>query len=84
MITKKLMHDIITFCNNYIDNKNIVIHISKYPNFLGIDFNIWILVENHMDKYIGGVSGNIHNEKEFIEFKQIILEKLPKLLEQLK
>ena len=78
------MHNIITFCNNYIDNNNIVTHVTKYPTFLGIDFNVWILTENRIDKYIGNVSRNIHNEEEFIEFKQKVLEQLPKLLEQLK
>lgn len=85
MITKKLMHDIITFCNNYIDNDNIVINITKYPTFLSIDFAIWTLLDKkYIDKHIKNITRNIHNEKEFIEFKQMILEELPELLEQLK
>lgn len=84
MFTKKLMHDIITFCNNYINNDNIVITITKYSTFLSINFSVWLLYKNSIHTYIGAVNKNIHNEKEFIKCKQEILEELPKLLEQLK
>lgn len=85
MITKKLMHDIITFCNNYIDNDNIIIGITKYPTFLGIDFTIWTLTNGkHIDTPIGRISKYINNEEDFIEFKPMVLEELPKLLEELK
>ena len=79
------MHDIITFCNNYIDNDNIVISITKYPNFIAIGFGVWKLSnEKRIDIFIGRIDENIHNEKEFIKCKQKVLEELPKLLEQLK
>ena len=84
MITKKLMHNVITFCNNYIDNDNIAISVNKYPTFLSIYFAVWTLTENHLDNHIGTVNENIHNEEEFIKFKQKILKELPKLLKQLK
>ena len=40
MITKQLTHNIITFCNNYINNKNIVFSITKYPTFINVCFNV--------------------------------------------
>lgn len=79
------MHDIITFCNNYINNDNIVIAIIKYPTFISVSFDIWTLSDKrYINKHIGNTTRNIHNKEEFIKFKQKILEELPKLLEQLK
>lgn len=84
MITKQLMHDIITFCNNYIDNKNIVISISKCPNALNITFSVWTINNGFMQNCIESVFSYINDIDDFKNFKQKILEKLPKLLEQLK
>ncbi len=84
MITKKLMHDIITFCNNYINNDNIVITIGKYATYSYIDIGVWTLDKNkYIDKYIGGISTHIHNEEELNKFKETIEDKLSSLLAQL-
>lgn len=40
MITKKLMKDIVTFCNKYINNDNILITITKYPKFIIVNFGV--------------------------------------------
>lgn len=85
MITKQLMHDIITFCNNYIDNDNILISVTKYPTFLSVDLTVWTLTnKKNIDTSIGKIPKYINNEEDFIEFKQEVLEQLPKLLERLK
>lgn len=85
MITKKLVHDIITFCNNYIDNKNILFAINKYTTFIGAGISVWSLDNNDMiDNQIGTITSYISDINDFKEFKQKVLEKLPKLLEQLK
>jgi len=83
-ITKKLIHDLVTFTNNYIDNPNIVIGISCYSNrYVVSRIEVWSLKYSYINKHIGSISCHIHNEKEFIKYKQNVLEKLPKLLEQL-
>lgn len=84
MITKKLLHDIITFCNSYIDNKNILFYIAKYPCFISIEIEVWTVLNNVIDDKRGGISENIHNEKEFIKFKETVLNQLPLLLKQVK
>lgn len=84
MITKKLLHDIITFCNSYIDNKNILFSITKYPCFISIDVEVWKVLNDAIDDRKGGISENIHNEKEFIKFKETVLNQLPLLLKQVK
>lgn len=84
MITKKLMHDVITFCNNYINNDNIVITIGKYATYLYIDMGVWTLDKNkYINKYIGGISTHIHNEADFNKFKETITDKLSPLLTEL-
>lgn len=84
MITKQLMHDIITFCNNYIDNKNIILSITKYSTYLSVSFNVWTISDNTLQKCIGSVLSYIHNIDDFKKFKEKVLKELPKLLEQLK
>lgn len=84
MITKKLLHDIITFCNNYIDNKNILSTITKYPSFISIDIEVWTVSNDAIDNRKGGISKNIHSENEFIKYKQEVLNQLPLLLKQVK
>lgn len=84
MITKKLLHNIITFCNNYIDNKNILFSIVKYPCFISIEIEVWTVLNNAINDRRGGIFENIHNEKEFIKFKERVLNQLPLLLKQVK
>lgn len=78
------MHDIITFCNNYIDNKNILSTITKYPSFISIDIEVWTVSNDAINNRKGGISKNIHNENEFIKYKQEVLNQLPLLLKQVK
>lgn len=85
MITKKLFHDIITFCNNYIDNKNILFTINKYPIFINASISVWSLDNgNFINNQIGTINSYIYTIDDFKDFKQKVLEELPKLLEQLK
>lgn len=85
MITKKLIHDIITFCNNYIDNKNIIFKIAKFPGYIYVSIDVCELYANDIIKHsIGRIYHIITTEKGFIQYKQKVLEELPKLLEQLK
>lgn len=85
MITKKLLHDIITFCNNYIDNKNVTFGIDKYSTFIAVSINIWSINNKGLiDDLIGTANLHIHDIDDFKHFKQKVLKELPKLLEQLK
>lgn len=78
------MHDIITFCNNYIDNENIVINISKLSTYLSVTFNVWTINDDIIQDCIGSVFYYIHDVNDLKNFKQKALEQLPKLLEQIK
>ena len=85
MITKKLLHDIITFCNNYIDNNNIVFDITKYPKFVNIAIGVWTTNSvGIIDKSIGTISSYIVDIDDFNKFKQKALNQLPLLLKQVK
>lgn len=85
MITKKLTHDIIAFCNNYIDNKNILTTIEKYPNYIHVTISVWTIdSEGFIVNRIDTIGKFINNEEDFIKYKEEVLNRLPELLEQLK
>lgn len=84
MINKKLMLDIVAFCNNYIDNNHILIEIAKFPsNAISTDISVWkVDSDNSLILCIGRIAKYIHNEDDFNVFKNDVLEKLPALLKQ--
>ncbi len=85
MITKQLMHDIITFCNSYIDNKNIIISITKYSKFIDVGINVWTINDDgFIDKNIGTINSYINDTNDFKKFKEKVLNQLPLLLTQVK
>lgn len=85
MITKKLMHDIIAFCNNYIDNKNIIISITKYSKFIDTAINVWNVNNNgFIENCIGSIYSYIGDINDFNNFKEKVLNQLPLLLKQVK
>lgn len=86
MANKKLIHDIVAFCNNYIDNNHILIEIDKFPRgYISADISVWeVTSDNTIISCKGRVAKYIYNEKDFNEFKNDVLEKLPTLLEQFK
>jgi len=85
MITKKLIHDIITFCNNYIDNKNIIFSITKYSKFIDVGINVWTINDDSfIDKNIGTINSYINDTNDFKKFKEKVLNQLPLLLKQVK
>lgn len=85
MITKKLLHDIVTFCNNYIDNKNITFGIDKYLTFIAVSINAWSINNKGLiDNLIGTINLHIHDIDDFNQFKQKVLNQLPSILKQIK
>lgn len=85
MITKKLFHDIITFCNNYIDNKNILFTIDKYPTFVNASISVWSLDNgDFINNRIGTINLYINNIDDFKKFKEKVLNQLPLMLKQVK
>lgn len=84
MITKKLMHDVITFCNTYIDDNNIIISVSKYSTFISLDIEIWKIGKNNsLEAFVGGIPGHIHSKSDLNEYKEKVLKELPVLLKKL-
>lgn len=85
MITKKLLHDIITFCNNYIDNKNILFTIDKYTTFVNASISVWSLDNgDFINNQIGTINSYINNIDDFKKFKEKVLNQLPLMLKQVK
>lgn len=84
MTTKQLMHNIITFCNNYINNENVLFSIDKYPNFISVDVSVWKLHCGAISHQIGRIDKYIHNEDDFHNFIDKVTNELPELLEKIK
>lgn len=75
------MHNVITFCNNYIDNDNIIITVTKYANYLHLNVAVCTLdKDKYINKYISSISKYIHNEVEFNKLKETIKDELSQLL----
>lgn len=84
MTIKQLTHSIITFCNNYIDNENIIFNVTKYPTWIDVSFSIWALNnKGYLDTHIGNISKYIHDENEFNDFKNKVINELPELLKRI-
>ena len=84
-ITKKLIKDICTFLNTFIDIPNVIFSYTVYCNFINISVNVWKLHnDGHIDDIVRTCSFTIHNEKEFNETKDKIIESVKIGLEQLK
>lgn len=85
MTIKQLTHNIITFCNNYINNKNIVFGITKYPKYIDVRLSVWTLNNNgYINTHINTITKDIHNENDFNDFKNKVINGLPELLEKVK
>lgn len=85
MITKQLMHDIVTFCNNYINNKHIIFSIVKYSTFIDVSINVWsINNKGFIENNIGTINSYVSDIDDFKKFKQKTLKQLPLMLEQAK
>lgn len=82
MTIKQLTHNIITFCNNYIDNKNIIFSITKYPTYIDVHFSVWTVKEGYINTHISTITKAIHNENDFNDFKNKVINKLPELLKK--
>lgn len=86
MITKKLMKDVVTFCNKYVDNKNIVISIAKYPTFIDVSIHVWNLDKSKItiNDVVGSISQYVDTEEGLNKFKEKVSNQLPLLLKQVK
>lgn len=84
MITKKLLHDILTLHNKFINNKGIITSISVYNVYtiwVCCSIRLWSLKEDgSLDKYIDGINCDIRNKEDFIKYKKIIDNQIVKLL----
>lgn len=87
MISKQLIHKVITFLNTFNSNKNIVWSITIFNtnnSRIICNIQIWKLNKNDFIEYnIGSISNTIHNIKEFNNFKEQVNKELPLILKKL-
>lgn len=87
MISKQLIHKVVTFLNTFNSNKNIIWSI-KIINInrprIECDIRIWELNKNDwLEDCISYITDNIHNIEEFNDFKEKVNKKLPSILKEL-
>ena len=83
MITKKLIHDISTFHNTFIDVEGIIIKVDIYnatTSFIMVSIKLWSFNDGGLIDVIEGVTDNIHNYKEFERYKENVRNKIVPLL----
>lgn len=86
MISKQLIHKVITFLNTFNSNKNVIWDITVWnarPR-ITCNINVWSLDNNNTIKYcVGSINDTIHNIEEFNKFKETVEQTLPSILEKL-
>ena len=83
MVNKKLIHDITTFHNKFINIKGIVTNVNVFNTndfFISVNIKLWSFNEFGLTKVIIGVYDNIHNYKEFEIYKENVRNKIVPLL----
>lgn len=84
-ISKSLIKKVVTFLNEYVDNKDIVFKIAKFPEYIYVCISICKLRKNNsIDFCIDSIDDCIDTEEKFIKYKQKVLNQLPLLLKQVK
>lgn len=82
MISRKLLHDIITFCNSFIDIENVIYSVDKYPNFISAHISVWIIRCGLISYCVSGIDSHINSKDNFIKFKETVLKELPTYLKR--
>lgn len=85
MITKRLIHDITTFYNTFINIKGITTSISVFNAnnfFINVNIKLWSFNECGLKDVIVAVTDNIHNYKEFEIYKENVRNKIVPLLKK--
>lgn len=85
MISKSLVHNIVTFCNNYINNKCITCVIDILFSHIGCAISIWELDDNgHLDICKHTYYGHIENINDFINYKRKVLKTIDTYMYEVK
>ena len=83
MVTKKLVKDITTFHNTFINIKGITASITVFNGstfFISVNIKLWTFNDCGLEDVIMGVSDNIHNYKDFEIYKENVRNKIVPLL----
>lgn len=86
MISKQLVHKVVTFLNTFNSNKNVVCSIIIWNNRprINCSIEVWSLDNNDsIVNCVGSIRDVIHNIKEYIDFKEKVNKELPLILKKL-
>ena len=75
MISKKLIHQVVTFLNNYLGVKNVIYAYTYYgKDYISVSFNIWSIKGETLCKCIAHYDRYISTENDFNSFKEKVIK----------
>lgn len=74
MITKKLIHQIVAFLNNYLNDYVLCGYTYYCKKYIEVKFSIWTIKNNLIDKSVVNYGQFIENEKDFNSFKEKVIK----------
>lgn len=82
MISKKLIHQVVAFLNNYLGNANIITGYTYYGSYyIRVYFAIWSTKNDHIQNQLKNYDRYIENENDFNKFKEEITNNINKDLD---
>lgn len=79
MISKKLIHQVVTFLNNYLGIRNVVCGYTYYgKDYIQVSFNLWSVKNDMIEKSIAQYGQYITNEDNFNVFKERVIKNFDK------
>lgn len=79
MITKKLIHQLVTFLNNYLGIRNVVCGYTYYgKDYIRVHFAIWSIKNDCIQNQIANYDRFINNENDFNIFKEEVTNNIDK------
>lgn len=79
MISKKLIHQVVTFLNNYLNIRNVTCGYTYYgKDYISISFSVWSIKRDTIEKTVANYGQFVSNENDFNTFKQRVIKNFDK------
>lgn len=79
MISKKLIHQVVTFLNNYLGIRNVVWGCTYFgKDYISVSFKLWSIKRDMIDEVVAQYGQYIYNENDFNVFKERVIKNFDK------
>lgn len=77
MISKKIGHDVLTFHNNWINDKHVVAEIQHFlGKCISVRFSYWTIKNDVLDKELVFITKDIYTKKDYDNYVKEVNNKL--------